>query len=102
MKRIVIALVSLMLCGYGSASATDACQGTVDVPAEFAGKFKPAVDEALLNPAIGEPNTGSLCQGKVYVVSGDDVGVTIYRAWNSTNPGSRLGKWWAFYRPNGE
>jgi hypothetical protein len=102
MKKIAIALVSLMLCGCGSVFATDVCPGTVDVPAEFAGQFKPAVDDALLASAVGAPNAGSLCQGKVYVVSGNDVGVTVYRAWNSTNQGSRLGKWWAFYRPNGK
>jgi hypothetical protein len=32
----------------------------------------------------------------------DDVDVTVYRSWNSTNPGSRLGKWWTFYRPDGK
>ena len=102
MKRIAIALLALIMSGYGGASAGDDCKGSVDVPAEFAGLFKPEVDDALLNSALGTTNAGSLCQGKVYVVSSDDVGVRIYRAWNSTNPGSRLGKWWAFYRPNGK
>jgi len=102
MKRIVIALFSLTLCGYGSAFANDTCVGTVDVPAEFAVQFNPAEDDALLKTALGAPNTGSLCQGKVYAVIGSDAEVTVFRAWNSTNPGSRLGKWWAFYRPNGK
>ncbi len=79
----------------------DGCVGSFVLPAEFAGQFKPAEDEALLGAAKGAPNAGSLCEGKVYV-TGADVDLTLYRAWNSTNPGSRMGKWWAFFRPDGK
>ncbi len=82
-------------------TVNSACVGSVALPGEFAGQFKPVEDEALLSAAKGAPNAGSLCDGKVYV-TGDSVDITVYRAWNSTNPGSRMGKWWAFYRPDGK
>ncbi len=81
--------------------ANDVCTGSAELPAEFAGLLKPAEDETLLGSARGAPNAGSLCEGKVYV-TGDAVNITVYRAWNSTNPNSRMGKWWAFYRPSGK
>jgi len=81
--------------------ANNACVGSPALPAEYAGQFKPAEDETLLSAAKGAPDAGSLCDGKVYV-TGDDVDITVNRAWNSTNPGSRMGKWWAFYRPDGK
>ena len=81
--------------------ANDACVGSPALPAEFAGRFKLAEDETLLSAAKGAPDAGSLCAGNVYM-TGDNVDITVYRAWNSTNPGSRMGKWWAFHRPSGK
>jgi len=77
------------------------CLGAVELPAEFVGLFEAVEDAALLHSVLGAPNAGMLCQGKVYKAT-QDLDVTIYRAWNSTNPNSRLGKWWAFSRPNGK
>lgn len=76
------------------------CVGTTDLPQEFADKFIVASDPVLLADSIGTPNNGKLCQGEVYE-SKQDAEVVIYRAWNSTNPGSKLGSWWALYEPAG-
>ena len=75
-----------------------ACEGTPEPPPEFASKLEAIDDPELLASAIGAPDKGMLCQGQVYTVSET---FTIYRAWNSTNPGSELGKWWAFTEPAG-
>ena len=77
------------------------CVGNTQLPVEFAGKFEAVEDEALLKLALGEPAKGRLCQGKVYV-SQDGSDITIYRAWNSTNPNSEFGHWWAFTQPSGK
>lgn len=74
------------------------CIGSVIPPAEVTGKLNPIEDQQLLQNALGEPGKGGLCQGKVYEVT---EAFTIYRAWNSTNPGSELGQWWAFGKPMG-
>lgn len=74
------------------------CIGSVNPPIAFAGKLTMVVDEPLLQNALGDPGKGGLCQGKVYEVTEE---FTIFRAWNSTNPGSEKGKWWAFYKPDG-
>ncbi|GEM_PF-365541 len=77
------------------------CIGNNDLPVEYAGAFEETVDDPLLSRAIGNTNKGSLCQAKVYV-SKSEVKIPLYRAWNSTNPNSRLGKWWAFNLPDGK
>lgn len=74
------------------------CSGTVEPPAEFAAYLAPTTDDTLLQSALGDPTKGGLCQGKVYKVT---QAFTIYRAWNSTNPGSEKGSWWALYEPQG-
>lgn len=76
----------------------NACIGSISPPAEYADKLKVVHDKPLLANALGEPTKGGLCQGKVYEVTES---FTIYRAWNSTNPNSKFGKWWAFYEPSG-
>lgn len=116
-KFIPMTLLLLSLCGCAgpfaqkdvppgatstqSTRQTDnACLGDPDIPAEMRGLFETVEDRQLLESALGPPEGGMLCQGKVYRVR-KDAEVTIYRAWNSTNPKSRLGKWWAFSRPQG-
>ncbi|MEJ2199786.1 MAG: hypothetical protein P8X63_02035 [Desulfuromonadaceae bacterium] len=112
MKRLLLVLLSLILSGCSSVVATEnfstgaavqttseKCPGTVDLSAPFAALFEPVENEALLEAALGKPTEGRLCQGKVYRVKGMEV--SLYRAWNSTNPNSRLGKWWAFAAPEG-
>lgn len=80
-------------------STTQACVGNPTPPAEFAPFLQETSDSALLNAALGEPTKGGLCQGQVYSVTQD---FTVFRAWNSTNPNSELGSWWAFYQPAGK
>lgn len=63
--------------------------------------FEEVQDPALLADALAEPGKGKLCQGRVYQ-SKPGTSVTIYRAWNSTNPHSKSSKWWAFYQPAGD
>ena len=77
------------------------CPGNVDLPAELANQFEAVTDDALLNSTISAANAGNLCQGRVYQAK-TNVKVTLYRAWNTTNPNSRLGHWWAFTKPTGK
>ena len=81
--------------------SAEGCIGTTALPAHFQGKFQAIDDAPLLEQAIGEPTKGKLCQGQVYELK-QDASVTIYRAWNSTNPGSEKGKWWASSKPTGK
>lgn len=81
-------------------AAVPECVGSTDIPAAFAEGFDAVTDAVLLADSLGEPTKGKLCQGKVYE-SNADAEVVIYRAWNSTNPGSKLGSWWALYEPAG-
>lgn len=77
-----------------------ACVGSTALSAELAAQFEPVTDAALLQSALGEPGKGALCQGAVYQSkAGSDV--RIYRSWNSTNPRSQSGNWWAFDKPAG-
>lgn len=77
------------------------CPGTADLPQELEDDFIQVPDKDLLDMALGEPNQGKLCQGKVYQVK-KNTEVIVYRAWNSTNPGSKMGTWWAFKKPGGK
>lgn len=81
--------------------AATECKGSVDLPEELLGKFVPVEAPELLGAALGAPGKGGLCQGRVYQ-SREGVDVLLWRAWNSTNPGSRLGQWWAWQLPQGE
>jgi len=107
LKRLLITLPLIALCGC--AAITDRlveqppgeCLGNPELPAELLASFDPVEDEALLSAALGAPKKGGLCQGRVYKTK-EDVEITLYRAWNSTNLKSRLGAWWAFDRPDGK
>lgn len=76
------------------------CEGTTDLPTHMADQFEPVEDAELLNQTIGLPNQGKLCQGQVYQ-SKETIDIRIYRAWNSTNPQSKFGRWWAWSLPTG-
>ncbi|WP_133511637.1 hypothetical protein [Candidatus Thiosymbion oneisti] len=107
MKHLLITLPLISLCGC--TTMTDLlveqppgeCPGNPELPAKLAASFEPVEDKALLSAALGAPKQGGLCQGKVYK-SKEDVEITLYRAWNSTDLKGRLGKWWAFDRPDGK
>ncbi|WP_432468514.1 hypothetical protein [Agarivorans sp. Z349TD_8] len=83
------------------AKAEPECLGSVALPADMQDQFEVIDDQQLLNQALGKPNQGKLCQGQVYR-SKLATQVTVYRAWNSTNPNSQFGQWWAFQQPSGE
>lgn len=82
-------------------SEINACPGDFNLPVGLEDKFAQVEDDALLQSALGQPKAGKLCQGRVYKVK-DNTRVTLYRAWNSTNPNSNMGHWWAFNRPQGQ
>lgn len=78
-----------------------ACIGSTTLPPALAGSFEPIEDNALLTKALGKENQGLLCQGQVYQ-SKAATKVNLFRAWNSTNPKSKFGNWWAFSMPDGK
>lgn len=84
----------------GAVSEADYCLGSTDLPKNLAPYFDEVDDPELLASTIGEPDKGMLCQGKVYQAK-EDTDVPVYRAWNSTNPNSQFGNWWAFDKPRG-
>ena len=106
MKRILLSSLFVVIQGcstypiQNTKVTEQACTGTVELPHELANQFKPVDDKVLLAEALGETLQGKLCQGKVYQ-SKEAAQVVIYRAWNSTNPTSKLGQWWAFNQPAG-
>ncbi len=77
------------------------CPGDTDLPNGLVGKLQPVEAPELLRSALGEPEKGKLCQGQVYQAKADTQ-ITLYRAWNSTNPYSQMGKWWAAHSPEGK
>ncbi|MGF1716875.1 hypothetical protein L4D08_18590 [Photobacterium chitinilyticum] len=105
MKWILNGLLIVVIQGCVSDPVTTAnvqeqmCVGTTELSHDLSDKFEEVQDPASLSQALGEPLEGKLCQGTVYQSTQE---VTIYRAWNSTNPGSQLGQWWSFTRPSGK
>ncbi|GGB86716.1 hypothetical protein GCM10011352_10740 [Marinobacterium zhoushanense] len=103
---LLFAILSVGGCAYQpaaeqSAPVTSTCVGDTALPENLTDKFVATEDQALLDKALGAPNAGGLCQGQVYQ-SKAKVEIPLYRAWNSTNPNSRLGNWWAFDMPTGK
>ncbi len=80
---------------------TQACLGSTDLPASLQAAFEPVEDFALLQQTLGKPEQGKLCQARVYQ-SKQATQVNVHRVWDSVNPNSRLGKWWAFEMPQGK
>lgn len=76
------------------------CLGSTALGPGQAGSFEAVDDPVLLAKTLGTAGNGGLCQGQVYQ-SKVATRVTLYRAWNSTNPPSRLGNWWSFQQPQG-
>jgi hypothetical protein len=83
-----------------TAPAPQACLGSTALPPSLSAQFEAVADEALLAKAVGKEKQGALCQGQVYQAKAD-AQVVLFRAWNSTNPNSRLGSWWAMEKPAG-
>ncbi|PSU30546.1 hypothetical protein [Photobacterium lutimaris] len=105
MKRILNVALLVIVSGCASDPVTTTqvpeqlCVGSTVISAELSDKFELVRDPALLSQALGEALAGKLCQGAVYQSTQE---VTIYRAWNSTNPHSQFGQWWSFTRPAGQ
>ena len=106
MRKVILSTLTVIIAGcvnnptQSLSTVAPECEGSVELPPHLATLFKPIEDTTLLDNALGEPNRGGLCQGQVYV-SLEETPVQIYRAWNSTNPGSQFGNWWAFEKPAG-
>jgi hypothetical protein len=103
---ITVLLLTLLGCaGYPVNKETqiDAglCLGSSDLPADLTEMFEPVEDKQLLSEALGNPGEGKLCQGQVFKSKKIHDG-TVFRAWNSTNPNSKFGNWWAFQKPVGK
>lgn len=81
-------------------AAADTCPGSTSLPPELAASFQPVQNAALLAKTLGAAGKGGLCQGQVYQSKAATT-VTLYRAFNSTNPGSQMGNWWSFQQPQG-
>jgi len=77
------------------------CPGNLGLSADRVAAFEPIEDKALLSAARGAPKQGGLYQGKVYKTK-EDVEISLYRTWNSTNPNSRQYGWWTFDHPDGK
>ncbi len=108
MKKLLLPILAATLFGCSATPPQEqvplshsTCVGSTKLPAGFNDKFTAIEDEALLNDALGEAKKGKLCQGLVYQ-SKNDTSIVIYRAWNSTNPNSKMGQWWAFEQPIGK
>ncbi|MEJ2045452.1 MAG: hypothetical protein P8X74_03005 [Reinekea sp.] len=112
MKNLVPSVLPLMLLGCmtqpvktnTTASADtpqEQCIGSTELPDALKTQFKKVDDPQLLQQALGGPDKGKLCQGQVYQ-SVAAAQVIVYRAWNSTNPYSQFGNWWAFEQPTGK
>ena len=102
MKRIIVLMAAVAVsCNSVSPIAeTTQCVGSTELSEPFKSLLTAVEDDTLLNSALGTPDNGKLCQGQVYQLN-EGAALTLYRAWNSTNPNSRLGSWWAFEQPSG-
>ena len=102
-RSMLLAVVFMVSCSTvttATVSENDQCAGSPELPEPFKSLFSAVDDETLLNNALGTAGNGKLCQGRVYQLH-DGAELTLYRAWNSTNPYSKMGSWWAFEQPNG-
>jgi len=86
---------------FSTPTSAAECAGDMELPVEFSRKFTAISDPQLLAESIGEPNKGKLCQGQVYVAK-QNTQITLFRAWNGTNPASEFGDWWALKSPRGQ
>ncbi|PKH01400.1 hypothetical protein CXF72_17165 [Psychromonas sp. MB-3u-54] len=109
MKKIISALglIYLSACTIQPVaqspvnSEESQCIGSVELNPQVAELFAVADDLQMLQRALGEPELGKLCQGKVYQLKQGQT-LPLYRSWNSTNPNSQMGSWWAFNKPTGK
>jgi hypothetical protein len=108
MRYLLAAVLFLALCSCSvnpvkkeTQSNAQPCLGSSELPANLRDNFESVEDDQLLKKALGDPRKGKLCQGQVYKSKAGSQ-ITVFRAWNSTNPNSKYGKWWAFEKPAGK
>lgn len=109
MKKLVATIFTLSLFGCANYQLEQDlkdndhknCLGATALAKELKNSFATVVDDALLTETLGPPGQGKLCKGQVYR-SKEGSKITLYRAWNSTNPNSEFGNWWAFQKPMGK
>jgi hypothetical protein len=109
MKKIIsaLSLIYLSACTIqpvvqGRVNSEESrCIGSVELNPQVAKLFAVSDDREMLQRALGEPKQGKLCQGKVYQFKQGQT-LPLYRSWNSTNPNSQMGSWWAFNKPMGK
>lgn len=89
-----LTLIACALAGANFAQANE-CVGDIITPP--AG-MEPAEDATLLAAAIGAPEAGKLCKGKVFIATKP---VTVYRVWDSSKSYTLYGGWWSFNLPQG-
>lgn len=77
------------------------CPVPASLSSTVSAQLRPISDAELLAKATGTANAGKLCTGQVFEAQTDSA-ITLFRAWNSSNPNSRLGQWWAFTPPSGK
>lgn len=72
-----------------------ACVGSIEAPAVG---LEATSDPELLKSALGEPDKGQLCMGKVFVATAP---VKVYRVWDQAKSYTLYGRWWSFMLPQG-
>ncbi|GLS24650.1 hypothetical protein [Marinibactrum halimedae] len=109
---LTISIASIAGCSvFDTPKQADSATNTIDpsqscpqgdsLPTTWQESLTEIENTVLLSNALGNPNEGKLCDGKVYKVKPNH-SLRIYRAWNSTNPRSEFGQWWATDRPSGD
>ena len=106
MKKIIstFGLIYLSACTIqpaGNNLVNSECVGSIELDPQVAQLFAVADEQEMLQRALGEPEHGKLCQGKVYQLKQGQT-LPLYRSWNGTNPNSQMGSWWAFNKPTGK
>lgn len=104
-SRIALSLLSLAVAGCASfpgnrevaEAGVDgvACVGAVPSAAD---QLTSASNTALLAKSQYASGKGGMCAAKVFAVAGP---VSVYRVYDSQNPHSMYGSWWALARPAG-
>jgi len=101
MSPAVLMMGCTLLIGAASTPVRaddNACMGTVQAPPPG---LVEAQDPALLAKALGAPQQGKLCSGKVFVATQPGARVTVYRVWDASKSYTALGSWWSFDAPQG-
>lgn len=92
--NLTTSVLALALLASGATMAQTCVGDVVTPPAGLVASS----DEALLAKAIGAPEAGKLCKGKVFVA---EKAVTVYRVWDSAKSYTLYGGWWALDMPKG-